>query len=63
MSDKTMFSEGQAIRPYKIVRSIGCGGMGEVYEVEHESLGVHYALKMFAYRGGTPWPMLRVKEE
>ena len=52
MDDKAMFSEGQAIGPYKIVRCIGCGGMGEVYEVEHESLGVHYALKTFAYRGG-----------
>jgi serine/threonine protein kinase len=51
MDDKAMFSEGQAIGPYKIVRCIGCGGMGEVYEVEHESLGVHYALKTFAYRG------------
>jgi len=61
MDDKAMFSEGQAIGPYRIVRCIGCGGMGEVYEVEHESLGVHYALKTFAYRGGKPWPMLRAK--
>ena len=51
MDDKAMFSEVQAIGPYRIVRCIGRGGMGEVYEVEHESLGVHYALKTFAYRG------------
>ena len=49
---ETIFKAGQAIGPYRIVRCIGRGGMGEVYEVEHESLGVHYALKTFAYRGG-----------
>ena len=61
MSEETIFKAGQAIGPYRIVRCIGCGGMGEVYEVEHESLGVHYALKTFVYRGGKSWPMLRAK--
>ena len=35
----TIFKDGQAVGPYRIVRCIGRGGMGEVYEVEHESLG------------------------
>ena len=61
MSEETIFKEGQAIGPYRIVRCIGCGGMGEVYEVEHESLGVRYALKTFVYKGGKSWPMLRAK--
>ena len=53
MTEKTepLYKAGQALGSYRIVRCIGCGGMGEVYEVEHESLGVHYALKTFAYRG------------
>ena len=51
MDDKAMFSEGQAIGPYRIVRCIGRGGMGEVYEVEHESLGVHLA-RSWRDRGG-----------
>lgn len=39
--------------PYRIVRLIGHGGMGEVYEVEHQLLGTHRALKMLArdYQG------------
>ena len=61
MSEETMFKKGQVIGPYKIICYIGCGGMGEVYEVEHESFGVHYALKAFVYRGGKSWPMLRAK--
>ena len=61
MSDKKLFKAGQALGPYRVVRCIGRGGMGEVYEVEHEGLGVRYALKAFAYRGGESWPMLRAK--
>jgi len=33
---------------YRVVQLLGRGGMGEVYEVEHPQLGVHYALKAFA---------------
>ena len=59
--DELMFKTGQMLGPYRIVRCIGRGGMAEVYEVEHEGIGVRYALKAFVYRGGELWPMLRAK--
>lgn len=43
---------GRKIGAYRIIRLLGQGGMGAVYEVEHEQLGVHYALKTFALEGG-----------
>ena len=41
------FEPGQKIGSYRIIRLLGKGGMGAVYEVEHEQLGVRYALKAF----------------
>jgi len=40
------------IGAYRIVRPLGKGGMGAVYEVVHEKLGVHYALKTFTLDHG-----------
>ena len=37
---------------YRIIRRIGVGGMGEVYEVEHLALGTRYALKTFVLESG-----------
>lgn len=37
---------------YKVVRRLGKGGMGCVYEVEHPNLGIHYALKTFTMSSG-----------
>ena len=42
----------KSIREYNVVRLIGKGGMGAVYEVEHRELGVRYALKTFALDHG-----------
>ena len=46
------FEPGQKIGAYRIIRLLGQGGMGAVYEVEHEQLGVHYALKSFTLESG-----------
>lgn len=46
------FKSGQKIEAYRIIRLLGQGGMGAVYEVEHEQLGVHYALKTYTFDGG-----------
>ena len=43
---------GQQIGTYRIIRLLGQGGMGAVYEVEHTQLGVHYALKTFTLEDG-----------
>ncbi len=37
---------------YRIVRLLGKGAMGAVYEVVHTQLGVHYALKSFTLEDG-----------
>ena len=46
------FEPGQKIGAYRIIRLLGQGGMGAVYEVEHEQLGVRYALKAFTLESG-----------
>ncbi|MEX0321475.1 MAG: bifunctional serine/threonine-protein kinase/formylglycine-generating enzyme family protein [Puniceicoccaceae bacterium] len=40
------FLPGQTIDRYRIIRLLGRGGMGEVYEVEHLDLGTRHALKL-----------------
>ena len=45
-------NKDETIGSYRIVRRIGVGGMGEVYEVEHLALGVRYALKTFVLESG-----------
>jgi len=49
MSDIKELDEGSVIGNYRVVRLLGQGGMGTVYEVEHVELGVHYALKTFTF--------------
>ena len=41
------------IERYSVVRSLGTGGMSEVFEVEDTVLGCRRALKRFRYRGGS----------
>ena len=43
---------GQVIGNYRVVRPLGAGGMGAVYEVEHVELGVHYGLKTYILEDG-----------
>ena len=37
---------GDTIDRYRVVRLLGRGGMGEVYEVEHVDIGTWHALKL-----------------
>ena len=46
-----MFAVGDVISSYRIVRRIGSGTMGSVYEAEHVRLGVRYAIKVFTFEG------------
>ena len=45
-------TSGQRLGVYRVIRLLGKGGMGAVYEVEHTQLGVHYALKTFTLEKG-----------
>jgi serine/threonine-protein kinase len=47
MTPRAAYEEGQMVggTPYRIVRILGSGGMGTVYEVEDTSIGKHYVLK------------------
>ncbi len=55
---------GQTLGQYRIVRPLGRGGMGEVYEVEHETLERRYALKLLPTDfAGQPGALERFRRE
>ena len=43
--------DNTTIGGYRVVRQLGRGGMASVFEVEHPTLGVHLALKVFDAEG------------
>ncbi len=45
---KGILEPGSFFGRYKVCRFLGRGGMGEVYEVEHELDGTHYAMKVLS---------------
>ena len=46
------FAKGEVVGSYRVLRALGRGSMGQVYEVEHAQLGIKMALKAFALEGG-----------
>jgi len=49
MDEIKEFEAGSVVGNYRVIRLLGQGGMGTVYEVEHLELGTHYALKTFTF--------------
>lgn len=47
-----MIQRGDTIGQWKVIRHLGKGGMGSVYEVEHCQLGGRRALKIFSLKDG-----------
>lgn len=46
--EEPVFHPGDAVGSYRIIRALGRGGMGRVWEVEHFALKVRYALKSYS---------------
>src|SRR5262245_14461668 len=57
-------ADGQVIGTYRIVRRVGAGGMGEIYEVSHPRLAGRYAMKVLRPEvGATSEALLRFQRE
>ncbi len=46
--NELQLAEGEDFGPYRILRLLGRGGMGEVYEAEHRDLRTRHALKLIS---------------
>lgn len=46
LEKQPILKEGDRVAEYRVVRLLGRGGMGEVYEVEHKELHTRFALKL-----------------
>jgi len=55
------YQPGRVVGAYRVLRQIGRGGSGTVYEVEHVQLGVRYAMKTFTYASSKNLELLREK--
>ena len=51
-ADVAAFEPGSDVGPYRVLRKLGGGGMGTVYEVEHRTLGTRLAMKVFTLEKG-----------
>ena len=47
-SPEQTLANGSTFAPYTVIRLLGKGGMGEVYEVEHQTLRRRYAIKLIS---------------
>ncbi|MEM7393731.1 MAG: serine/threonine-protein kinase [Verrucomicrobiota bacterium] len=62
--EQTLFKPEERFGQYRIVRLLGRGGMGEVYEVEHTTLDRRYAMKLLpADFTGRPGALEQFKRE
>jgi serine/threonine-protein kinase len=46
MSEPTALSPGSQIGPYQVIRLLGEGGMGAVFEAVHQAIGRKVAIKV-----------------